>query len=138
MQNKKKRIVRFFILLIMVIVGVGLAVKFLPLHILMTKYSIPESAFINQEKIRNTAMNTLVFDFEVNPESTQNKGLYKGIAHSGIYSAKAFGKKSCTFTIERKAGDIGLENLKAIALSAWIFVFSGKKRGRKFSCLLRF
>ncbi len=126
MNKKQKRIVLFFTLVIVIIGGIGLAVKFLPLNILLKRPSNPESEFANKEKIRNIAPNALSFDFEVDPKSGGQKGLYKGIAHSGIFSAKAFGKNSFTIAAERNAGEIGLENLKAVALSAWVYVLPGK------------
>ena len=52
-------------------------------------------------------------------------GIEKGNAHSGQYSAKAFGKNSFAPAILRKAGELGLENLKAMALSAWVYVKPG-------------
>ena len=126
MNKKQKRIVRFSILIIVILGGVGLTIKFFPFRKFLKMSSIPESEFVNQEKISNTAPNALSFDFEVDPKSGEQKGLYKGIAHSGKFSAKVFGKNSYSNTIERKAGDIGLENLKSVALSAWIYVFPGK------------
>jgi hypothetical protein len=128
MKNKHRRIIRLLILLIVIACGVVVAVKFLPLNILRSKSTAPEAEFVNQTKIRNTAPNSLFFDFEVDPKTANEKLLYKGIAHSGLFSAKTFGKNSYSIIIERKAAEVGLDNLKAIALSAWIYVFPGKNK----------
>jgi hypothetical protein len=125
MNKKQKRIALFFILVI-IICGIGLTLKFFHIGIFHIKSSTPESEFVNKEKLRNSAPNALSFDFEVDPKSGDQKELYKGIAHSGIFSAKVFGKNSFSIVIERKAGDIGMENMKAVALSAWVYVFPGK------------
>jgi hypothetical protein len=50
-------------------------------------------------------------------------GIQEGIAHSGRYAVKTFGKNSYGMAIERTAGEIGVENLRAVGLSAWVYVY---------------
>ena len=127
MNQKQKRIAWISILLIAILGGTLLAMKLLHIRILAEKTPSPETAFVNRNNIGKMAPNALSFNFEVDPKSGDQKGLYQGIAHSGRFSAKAFGKNTYSVTIERKAGDIGLENMKGVALSAWIYVFPGTK-----------
>jgi hypothetical protein len=125
MQEKNKRIARILLLLAVIAGGTVLALKYLPFSFMHRKQSTPEEQFVNREKIRNTAPNSLFFDFEVDPKTGSQKDLYKGIAHSGQFSTKTFGKNSYSLVIERKAGDVGPGNLAVISLSAWIYVFPG-------------
>jgi hypothetical protein len=126
MRNKRKRIVAGLILVILILSGTGLAIRISPYRLFTKKYSIPDSAFIDRQNLLQGA-NTFLYDFEVGSENAGNKGLYKGIAHSGNYSATAFGIKSSTFVVEKNAAEFGLDNLNAIGISAWVYVFPGDK-----------
>ena len=123
-MKKRKRL--FIILGSAVILLVILAVaviKYVPWNKLMKVPSSNEGAFAQQDPMRNVAPNSLSFDFEVDSAQDLPNGIYEGIAHSGKYSAKAFGKNSFSVNVVRTAGEIGLENLNAIAMSAWVYVF---------------
>lgn len=69
--------------------------------------------------------NSVAFDFEVARGKDVPNGIVGGMAHSGQYSAKAFGKNSFTPALEKLAGDLGTSKLAYIAISAWIYVKPG-------------
>ena len=123
MINRKKRLGLFGLFCFIILVCAAIGMKYFPLNKILTRKAVPETEFINQQSIRSQAPNSLFFDFEVDSGTAERSGFYKGIAHSGQYSTKAFGKNSFSFSVERKAGDIGLSNLRAVALSAWIYIF---------------
>ena len=126
MDNKQKRSARVLILSLIIIFAVLLAVKLTPVRNLWKKSITTDAGFASQDKNQNTAPNVISFNFEADPKSGDQKGLYKGIAHSGNFSAKVFGKNTYSIAIERKAGEIGMDNMKAVALSAWVYIFPGK------------
>jgi len=66
--------------------------------------------------------NSLLFDCEVPPGKDIPSGVEKGLAHSGSYAMVASGKNSFTPAIERKASMLGLDKMKAVAISAWVYV----------------
>lgn len=107
------------VLLVLVTLGV---IRYVPWHKLMKIPTSNEAAFARQDPMRTVAPNTLSFDFEVDSTQDVPNGIYKGIAHSGNFSAKAFGKNSFSISVVRDAGEIGLENLKGVAMSAWVYV----------------
>jgi len=126
MHKKQKRILLFSIILVLVIVGTLFSYHYVPFNRILKISGNSQEAFINQQHTNTEAPNTLYYDFEVDPKNGNNPALEKGIAHSGQYSAKAFGKNSYSISIERKAIDVGLDNLGAISMSAWVYVFPGK------------
>lgn len=123
MINRKKRfgLIGLFFLIVAICAAIGM--KYFPFSRILNKKAGTETEFVNRQSIRSQAPNALYFDFEVAASTGERSGFYKGIAHSGQYSTKAFGKNSFSFSVERKAGDIGLSNLKAVALSAWVYIF---------------
>src|SRR5271157_3652475 len=126
MHKKQKKLILFSVVLIVLILIAVFSANFIPLHKFLRISGTSESEFVNHQQLRSEAPHSLYFDFEVNLESGSTGNLYKGIAHSGHYSTKTFGKNSYSFAIERKAGDVGLDNLDAVSMSAWIYVFPGK------------
>jgi len=72
------------------------------------------------------APNALYFDFESGPQRGNSSDFYEGIAHTGKYSTKAFGKNSYSASVERTVREIGPGNLTAVGMSAWVYVFPGK------------
>jgi hypothetical protein len=126
MQKKQKRIVIFSVILFVLVVAAVVIVQYVPISKILQVSGSKEPAFVNRQYTRPEVPNTLYCDFEVDPNSGNTGKLYKGIAHSGQYSTKTFGKNSFSFAVERKAGDIGIENLGAVAMSAWVYVFPGK------------
>ncbi len=126
MLKKQKRIFLFVIILVVLIIIGALIVRYIPLNKILKISGTKEEVFVNNEHINAEVPHTLYFDFEVDPKSGNTGSLVKGIAHSGHYSTKTFGKNSFSFAIERKVKDIGMENLGAIAMSAWVYIFPGK------------
>jgi hypothetical protein len=125
MKQKQKRILLIGLALIIAVAGGFLFLKKFH-HALFGTKTAEESRFVNQDNRANKAPHALFFNFEADPKTPEDKGLYKGIAHSGQFSAKAFGKNTYSVSFERKAGDIGIEYMKAVALSAWVYIFPGK------------
>jgi len=126
MSKKNKRLVIFSLLLLFSIVVLSLGVKYFPFTKVVKMPAGSEKEFVDPEKINNLSPNTLYYDFEVAPGKDIPGGFYKGLAHSGQNSVKAFGQNSFSVVVERTAGEIGVENLRAVALSAWIYVFPTK------------
>lgn len=122
MSKKKKRLLILGILLAVSLIAVALGWKYFPLNKVMKVSSGAEKEFANPQQIRAQAPNTLYFDFEVPAGKETPGGIVKGMAHSGQYSVKAYGQNSYSVAIERKAGEVGLQNLKAVAISAWVYV----------------
>lgn len=126
MTKKTKRLLVFGFLILCSVVVLALGLKYFPFTKVMKMPSGSEQVFVDPQKIRTLSPNTLYFDFEVAPGKEMPGGFYKGLAHSGQYSVKAFGQNSFSVAVERTAREIGVQNLKAVALSAWIYVFPTK------------
>ena len=89
----------------MIVAGIG--IRYFPLNKLIKLPGSGQIGLMNKNETGFTVPHTLLFDFEVDSASANPEKLYKGIAHSGRFSAKAFGSNSYTVPLERKAGDIG-------------------------------
>jgi hypothetical protein len=126
MRKKQKRILLIAGILIFVILLAALSARYIPFYKIMKISGTTEAVFVNNQHISTEAPHTLSFDFEVDPKSGNSWTFYKGIAHSGHYSTKTFGKNSFSFSVERNAGEIGLDNLGAVSMSAWVYIFPGK------------
>jgi hypothetical protein len=126
MSKKNKRLVIFSLMLLLSIVVLAVGLKYFPFTKVVKMPAGSEKEFVNPEKIHYLSPHTLYYDFEVAPGKDLPDGFYKGLAHSGQYAVKAFGQNSFSVVVERTAGEIGIENLKAVALSAWIYVFPTK------------
>lgn len=122
MSKKKKRLLILGILFTLSVIAVAIGWRYFPFNKVMKVSSSEEKEFTNPQQIRAQAPNTLYFDFEVLAGKETPGGFFKGLAHSGQYSVKAFGQNSYSVAIERKAGEVGLQNLKAVAISAWVYV----------------
>lgn len=123
MKKRKRLIILLGIAIVFaVIVGVA-AFRYVPWHKFIKVPTSDELAFTNKNPRKNDIPNSLRFDFEVDSTESTPGGIYKGEARSGNYSAKAFGKNSFTVNVVQRAGDIGLENLNGVAVSAWIYIF---------------
>ncbi len=122
MPRKKKRLLILGILLAISFIAAAIGWRYFPFNKVMKVSTGTEKEFANPQQIRAQAPNTLYFDFEVAPGKEMPGGFCKGLAHSGQYSVKAFGQNSYSTAIERKAGEIGLQNLRAVAVSAWVYV----------------
>ncbi|TRZ69715.1 MAG: hypothetical protein D4R97_09485 [Bacteroidetes bacterium] len=126
MNIKHKKLLQFFLVLLFLIVLIVAVKTYFPVGKIFHLSPTPYEEFVNRRQIRNELPNSLYFDFEVDPNSAIPSGLYKGIAHSGQFSAKVFGKNSYSLNIERKVAETGTSNLKAIAISSWVFIFPTK------------
>jgi len=126
MKKKSRRLLLFSLLLLFSIVIVALGVKYFPFTKVMKMPAGSEKEFVNPQKIKALPPHTLFYDFEVAPGKEVPGRFYKGQAHSGQYAVKAFGQNSFSIAVERTAQEIGMENLKSVALSAWIYVFPAK------------
>jgi len=127
MKRKRKKTIFFTILLSGTIIVFGLGLKYIPFNKIISIRSSSETGFTNQQQNSRQAPHSIFFDFEVTPGKNTPDGLYKGLGHSGIYSSKAFGKDSYSTPIKRTIGEIGIENLKTVGWSAWIYVFPTSK-----------
>jgi hypothetical protein len=127
MKKRNKRLLIIGVLLLVSAVILGLGLKYFPFTKVVKMPAGSEKEFANPQKIRSLSPHTLYYDFEIAPGKDMPGGFYKGQAHSGQYSVKAFGQNSFSVAVERTAGEIGIENLKAVALSAWIYVFPTDK-----------
>ncbi|NQV03588.1 MAG: hypothetical protein HQ542_13140, partial [Bacteroidia bacterium] len=123
MKNRKRLFIILGIALILLTILALLVIRYMPWHKLMKVPTSSEAAFVQQDPMRSLAPNSLSFDFEVDSTQEVPKGIYKGIAHSGNYSAKVFGNNSFSVSVVRTAGEIGLKNLNAVAISAWVYAF---------------
>ena len=126
MNKKYKKLLLFSLMLLFSIVILALGLKYFPFTKVMKMPAGAEQEFVNPQKVRALSPNTLYYDFEIAPGKEMPGGFYKGLAHSGQYSVKAFGQNSFSVTVERTAREIGMQNLKAVALSAWVYVFPTK------------
>ncbi|MFH1160057.1 MAG: hypothetical protein V1733_03810 [bacterium] len=123
MKIRKKLLFIIGAAVIFIAIMAYLVFRYAPWHKIMKIPTSNETAFIRSDILRTPAPNALSFDFEVAPGQDVPNGIYKGIAHSGEYSAKAFGKNSFSVSVVRSTGEIGLANLNGVAMSASVYVF---------------
>lgn len=127
MTKKNRRITLVVVLLALTAIAVPVGLKFFPFTKVVRMPSAPEQEYSAQGKVRTLPPNAYSYDFEVAPGKSVPGGFYKGLAHSGQYSVKAFGQNSFSNAMERTAEEIGIENLKSVTISAWIYVFPTRK-----------
>jgi len=126
-HKKRRKVLIFGILLLGSLIAFGLGLKYFPYNKIISIRSSPETDFTGQQQISEQAPHSLFFDFEMSPGKNEPDGLYKGLAHSGMYSYKAFGKNSYGAAVQRTVGEIGVENFKTVGWSAWVYVFPTSK-----------
>jgi hypothetical protein len=126
MQINRKRSLLLTFILILLVTTFFIGKRYIPYNRILHIAGPTEATFVNRQQINSDVPHSLYFDFEVDPKSGNSARFNKGIAHSGQYSSKAFGKDSYSFSVERTAGEIGLDNLGAVSMSAWVYVFPGK------------
>jgi hypothetical protein len=122
MTKRNKRFLVAGVVIVLALLAVSVALRYFPFTKLIRLQADSESAFSVQEDLNRAAPHTLYFDFEVAPGKDVPGGVEEGLAHSGKYAVKVFGKNSYGVAIERTAGQVGVENLRAIGLSAWVYV----------------
>ena len=125
MQIKKKKLLLILSFILLIFMAAGLGYRYLPLNKIMRMTTPVEKDFTGTPQSPTGAPNSIAFNFEPSNGAVTD-GLYKGIAHSGSFSAKAFGKNSYSVAVERTVKEIGADNLGAIAVSAWVYLFPGK------------
>ncbi len=123
----KKSIVIILALLLSAFAFYYIGKKFFPFNKFFGARVIPANILLSGAYSNSETANSLLCNFEIDPREKLPPGFYKGIAHSGHFSAKAFGKNSYSLAIEQTAGQIGIDKLKSIAMSAWIFIFPTDK-----------
>jgi hypothetical protein len=113
---------RLVIILILITVTMILVVRYVPI-VKMFRVSVKQQQGVSAGISPGREVpNSLLFDCEVPPGKEIPSGVEKGIAHSGSYAMTASGKNSFTPAIERKASELGLDKMQAIAISAWVYV----------------
>jgi hypothetical protein len=127
-MNKRQKRLTIIGILVLLIIAAGIAgIRYFPFNKIWKVASVPETDFIKQPD-RTALPNTIYCDFEVDPKTGNKNGLYQGIAHSGQFSAKAFGKNSYSIAIERSPGEISASSLNAAGVSTWVYIFpTGKE-----------
>jgi hypothetical protein len=125
MTPKNKRYLVTGIIAVVLLILIVIGIRYIPFVIMFRAPSPAGIGFTDQQMNLNQAPNSYSCNFEIDPKTGSEKGLYKGIAHSGQYSAKAFGNNTYTIPVQRTAGQLGLENLKSVGVSAWIYIFPG-------------
>lgn len=123
MKIKRKTIVFLTLLLVVLTIAIALGMKFFPFSRLIKMPTGSQEALVSVKNPAASAPNSWYYDFEIEEEKDTPSGFYKGIANSGQYSVKAFGQNSFSFNVEKTVASIGLQNMEAVALSAWIYVF---------------
>jgi len=127
MQKKKKKILILGFILLGSVIVLGLGLKYIPFNKIISIRSSSETVTVCPEQTLGQAPNSFLVDFELTPGMKIPDRLYKGIAHSGIYSCKVFGNDSYSIPFIRNAGDIGMENLQTVGWSTWVYIFPTEK-----------
>ena len=109
--------------IVLLAMAVFLGLRYLPWHKLMKRPTSGDMAFISQQQGPGSAPFSLSFDFEVDPKAGIPDDIYQGIAYSGNFSTKTFGKNTFSVMFEKTIRDLNLRDMKAVALSAWVYVF---------------
>jgi len=125
MKSKGRFYKGMFIAILVFLLLVVLAYRYFPFSKILRIKAGKEIAQIEPAPTGAEPPNSVAFGFEVAKGKDVPGGIVSGMAHSGHYSAKAFGKNSFTPALERLAGDLGTSKLAYIAVSAWVYVKPG-------------
>lgn len=124
---RSKRFLFLVLIAVLLVAGaVFLGYRYLPLNRIFKVRSVDETGFVQDPRANTWPSSTLLFDFEVAPGTPIPGNLSDKQAHSGKLSAKAFGKNSYSISFERTAGEIGIDNLRSVSVSAWIYLYPGQ------------
>ncbi len=134
MSKKLRKFLYTFLVTIILIVLIFIGKIYLP-YGNMFHHSPAKTESSVMSGPTQTVPNSIAFNFEVDPKSETPSGLFKGIAHSGQFSAKIFGKNRSSLTIERKVSEIGADNMNDIAISSWVYIFPTKSEVASYLCL---
>lgn len=110
-------------ILLFLVFAVWAVIRYVPWNKLVKVPTSSELGFVTQNPGSMKAPNTMQLDFEIDSTQETPSRLYKGIAHSGNYSATVYGKNTFSVSIHKQASEIGLENLDGIGMSAWVYAF---------------
>ena len=127
MRFRRKTLIIISISLLMLVFAIALGIKFIPFSRMIKMPSASEAEIFAARSPVAAAPNSYYYDFELDDSKETPSGFYKGIANSGQFSVKAFGQNSFSYTAEKNVESIGLRNMEAVALSAWIYVFPTDK-----------
>lgn len=127
MQKKKKWLIYGCAGIVLAALAIFLGLRYLPIHKLFKRPSSEDQAFITQQQGPGSGPFSYSFDFEVDPKAALPDDIYQGIAHSGNYSTKTFGKNTFSVSFEKTVRDLNIRDIKAVALSAWVYVFSSSE-----------
>ena len=125
MKSKGKLYRNLFIIGLVFLIMTSVVYRYLPFRKILRVTASKEMSFIGAAKTGSEPPNSIAFDFEVAPGKEIPNGIITGNAHSGKYAAKAFGKNAFTPALERTAAELGVNKLKYISVSAWVFVKPG-------------
>ncbi len=125
MKSKGRSYRRLFIIFLVFLLVCGLAYRYFPFSKILRVKAGKALSQIEPAPTGSEPPNSIAFDFEVARGKEVPNGIVSGMAHSGQYAAKAFGKNSFTPALERLAGDLGTSTLGYISISAWIYVKPG-------------
>ncbi len=126
-SRKKKRLVVLGIIIAGMLFLAGVAVKYLPINKILRIRS-NSGSYLDKVRIDpETGPCSLYFDFEEIPGEKIPSAFYKGLAHSGNYCTKAFGKNSYSAAIERTFTETGIREVSTVGWSAWVYVFPTNK-----------
>lgn len=123
MTRKKKWLILGSAGIVLIALAIILGLRYIPWHKLMKRPTSGDKAFISGTRGPGSAPFSLSFDFEVDPKAGIPDDVNQGIAHSGNYSTKTFGKNTFSVMVEKTVRDLNIRDLKAVALSAWVYVF---------------
>jgi hypothetical protein len=126
MNREKKRFFVFGLIFLLSVVVLAVGWKYFPFAKVVQMATGSKKTADAPQKVQQLSPNTLYNDFEIPPGKDVPGGYHKGQAHSGQYSVKAFGANSFSVAMEHTVREVGVENMKAVAMSAWIYVFPTK------------
>ncbi|MEI7491380.1 MAG: hypothetical protein WCK92_08280 [Bacteroidota bacterium] len=125
MKSKGRLYRNLFIIGLVFLIMLGLAYRYAPIRKIIRVTASKELSFSEPVTTGSEPPNSLAFNFEVSRGKEVPNGIVMGNAHSGNYAAKAFGKNSFTPAMEKVAGELGVDKLKYISVSAWVYVKPG-------------
>ncbi len=122
MKRNGKLYRNIFILILFLLVIFALASRYFPFSKILRVRGGREIALNEALKTGSEPPNSIAFNFEIGPGKEVPNGIVMGNAHSGKYAAKAYGKNSFTPALEKPAGELGIDRLRYVSVSAWVFV----------------
>jgi hypothetical protein len=125
LKNKKRLVMAGLLLLVIAVAGV-FGWRYLPIYKLMKRPTSENLPFVKDNRDREEPPYSIYYDFEIDSTVETPGDLYKGIAYSGLYSTKTFGKNTFSVSIEKRVGDLGMNKIDGVGISAWVYLMPGK------------